>query len=174
MASLDRTAYPRLAKRLSERELQPYTLTDEQEDFIRDNAKGSSGRLTLAAMLKTRQSLGYFPSLADIPKSICLHLAKQLNLPTTTPLLQGDQLRTSRSRYRLAIRPSSLEAVKTDKFGSGGLRRFLDSVDCGDPDVKMSCDGADRSSLFEHACDFGSLMRGQGWLTAELDATLSS
>ncbi len=105
MASLERTAYPRLGDRLSERELQhAYTLADEERDFIRRIAHGNSGRLTLAIMLKTRQCLGYFPSLDDVPLAIRRHLAKALGLPVSTALTEADHLKTSRSRYRLSIR----------------------------------------------------------------------
>ncbi len=105
MASLERTAYPRLGNRLSAGELQyHYNPTELERDFIHRNANGNSGRLTLTVMLKTRQRLGYFPALVDVPQAIRLHHAKALDLPETTSLIEADKLKKTRSRYRLVIR----------------------------------------------------------------------
>ena len=60
MASIKRTAYPRLGKRLSDEELHArYELADEERQFIGVSANGDRQRLTLTVMLKTRQQLGY-------------------------------------------------------------------------------------------------------------------
>ena len=54
MASIERTAYPRLRSRPSEDERNArYTLSVEERDFVRTNARGAKQRLTLAVMLKT-------------------------------------------------------------------------------------------------------------------------
>ncbi|MEH6633078.1 MAG: Tn3 family transposase [Halopseudomonas aestusnigri] len=105
MASLERTAYPRLNHRLSERDLHNYySLTDEENIFIRNNANGQKGQLTLAVMLKTRQHLQYFPPLTNLPKNIRRFLAGSLKLPETTSIVDEGNLKKSRSRYRQAVR----------------------------------------------------------------------
>ncbi len=105
MTSIDRTAYPRFANHLSQRELRErYAVTDDEYRFISQMAKGSSGRLTLAIFLKTRQQLGYFPSLSEVPQTIRKHLATLLDEPENTPLADAIQLKKTRSRYRLSIR----------------------------------------------------------------------
>ena len=59
MASIERTAYPRLTGRMSEAGLrQSYSLTEDEKALVLQSANGSSGRLTFAVLLKTRQSLG--------------------------------------------------------------------------------------------------------------------
>lgn len=56
MASIERTAYPRLNKRMSDEELcAGYELTDRERRFIDMNANGGRQRLTLTTLLKTRQ-----------------------------------------------------------------------------------------------------------------------
>ena len=70
MASIERTAYPRLTARMSEAMLQQaYTLSEDEKTLVLQSANGSSGRLTFAVLLKTRQALGYFPSVSE-----CLEL----------------------------------------------------------------------------------------------------
>ena len=88
MASIDRTAYPRLSKRLSERELAThYRLSGQELNFIRSSARGITGRLSLAALLKTRQYLNHFPALNEVPDQIRLHLIKQFRAKKKTPCI---------------------------------------------------------------------------------------
>ena len=105
MASIERTAYPRLTGRMSEARLQQaYSLSKDEKTLVLQSANGSSGRLTFAVLLKARQALGYFPSASEVPESIQRHLAEQLDLDAGTRLADAEHLRKSRSRYRLAIR----------------------------------------------------------------------
>lgn len=105
MASIERTAYPRLTGRMSEAGLrQSYSLTEDEKALVLQSANGSSGRLTFAVLLKTRQSLGYFPSVSEVPESVLRHMTEQLSLEAGTRLADAEHLRKSRSRYRLAIR----------------------------------------------------------------------
>lgn len=68
MTAIDRTAYPRVGERLTQEELHArYDLSDGDLAFIREQARGDVGRLTLATLLKTRQALGLFAALGDIP-----------------------------------------------------------------------------------------------------------
>lgn len=61
MTAMDRTAYPRLGERLTREELRArYNLADADLTFIRANARGDVGRLTLAMVLKTRKILDAF------------------------------------------------------------------------------------------------------------------
>lgn len=104
MASIERTAYPRLNQRLSDEELRThYELTDGEQRFVSANAHGDRQRLTLAVMLKIRQRLGYFPSLRAVPHQIVEDLARQLGFPDRIRLLDTPHLRTTWHRYRRAI-----------------------------------------------------------------------
>lgn len=56
MTAIDRTAYPRPGERLTGEELDArYRVSDADHAFIRANARGDAGRLTLATLLKARQ-----------------------------------------------------------------------------------------------------------------------
>lgn len=104
MTSIDRTAYPRFTNHLNQRELKErYSVTIEERLFISQAAKGSSGRLTLAILLKVRQQLGYFPFLNDVPLAIRRYLATVLDEPEKTQLADTVNLKKTRSRYRNRI-----------------------------------------------------------------------
>ena len=103
MTSIDRTAYPRFARRLSEEELEErYSLTTDEYRFVDVNARSESGRLTLAIMLKARQQLGYFPGCSEVPDQVRRHLIEKLGLPEETLLL--DEVRQKSVLYRLLFR----------------------------------------------------------------------
>ncbi len=125
MASLDRTAYPRLGKRFSDEELCAcYELSGEEQDFVRRNAHKDNGRLTLAIMLKTRQQLGYFPDLAEVPDQIRTHLAKQLEVVIDTALIGEAHHRPTLHRYRSTIRAW----LGSTAFSDAGRDRAADCV----------------------------------------------
>jgi hypothetical protein len=102
MASIDRTAYPRLPKQLSDEELEAqFGPADEEAALTFKESIGDNARLTFLVMLKTRQQLGYFPLLGEVPEQITVFLAAALSLPPDTALLDA------RSRPR----PCSVTAV---------------------------------------------------------------
>ena len=82
MTAIDRTAYPRPGARLAREELTARDdLADADLAFIRANARGDAGRLTLATLLKTRQDLGCFTMPEEAHPDTVAHLASQLGLP---------------------------------------------------------------------------------------------
>jgi hypothetical protein len=77
MASIDRTAYPRFQSSLIANELQAlYRPSDEELRFVAEHARGDAGQLTLLALLKCHQHLGYTPSLTDVPSQIRTYLSQ--------------------------------------------------------------------------------------------------
>jgi Domain of unknown function (DUF4158) len=105
MASIERTAYPRFSKRMSAEELCAcYELSDAALDFVGANANGDRQRLTLAVLLKTRQQLGYFPSLTEVPAQITEYLSGQLGFAAQISLLDHTRLKPTLHRYRNAVR----------------------------------------------------------------------
>ncbi len=88
MASIERTAYPRFKRNLTQKELQDvYSPTPQEIQFAYSAARGAEPLLHLLVMLKAFQRLGYFPSISDVPVSIVNHIRQQLSLP---PELQPD------------------------------------------------------------------------------------
>lgn len=84
MTTIDRTAYPRFKRALSERDLKDvYTLNEDELTFIDDSATTEQTRLNLTLLLKSCQRLGYFPGMDAIPKRIVLHIHRQLGIPET-------------------------------------------------------------------------------------------
>ena len=122
MTSIDRTAYPRFARRLSEEELEErYDLTPAEGRFLASNARTGSAYLTLAVMLKTRQQLGYFPACSEVPDQVRRHLVDRLGLPEETPLL--DEVRQKKGLHlcRQRIR-AKLESVSFAATGRAEIR----------------------------------------------------
>ncbi|WP_313105422.1 DUF4158 domain-containing protein [Stutzerimonas nitrititolerans] len=113
MSSLHETAYPRLKSEITEKELQEsYTPSDAEQRWARP-AKTPVARLGLLLHLKLFQRLGYFLSLAAVPREIVEHVGHQCQfrkLPTQTQLLQyersGAKHRNQKQiRTYLGIRP---------------------------------------------------------------------
>jgi hypothetical protein len=71
MASIERTAFPRLKKSFTDTELKNYYAPTENEIyFVSNRANGEEPQLHLLFMLKTFQRLGYFPRIEDVPEEI--------------------------------------------------------------------------------------------------------
>jgi TnpA family transposase len=105
VTAISRTAYPRLSEQLTQEELGVrYILSEADQIFIRSNARGDAGRLTLATLLKVRQDLGCFPAPLDMHINTVAHLASQLAIIELPSLLDETRRRTTLHHYRVAIR----------------------------------------------------------------------
>jgi len=125
MASIERTAYPRLGARLTDQELEAgYALSDEETAFVRRHARGDSGRLSLAILLKTRQWLGYFVALSDVPDQVRLHIAEALGLADQNALVDEVGRPAAVHRYRDAIR----DRLGSRPFSHGGRPIVIGTV----------------------------------------------
>lgn len=125
MTAIDRTAYPRPGERLTREELQArYHLTETDRTFIRAVARGDAGRLTLAALLKTRRESGRFPSPREIPGTVLSHLAAQLGMAVPPPLVEENRGKQTLHRYRTAIR-AHLGSTAFSKVGEGVVTRAV-------------------------------------------------
>jgi hypothetical protein len=117
MTAIDRTAYPNSGERFTRQELERrYSLSEADLVFINSKARGASGRLTLAGLLKARQDLGFFPATGDLHGETIAYLASQLGLadPLACPVEDaGDK---TLYRYRTAVR-SFLDIVTYDERG---------------------------------------------------------
>jgi hypothetical protein len=105
MTAIDRTAYPRLDARLTPRELAArHELTATELDFVRSHSRGPAGRLILAALLKARQDLGYFPPPNAFPDTVLAVLASQLGIEAASVEAAGPRGAKSLYRYHAAVR----------------------------------------------------------------------
>ncbi|WP_172639490.1 DUF4158 domain-containing protein, partial [Streptomyces tailanensis] len=88
MASLERTAYPRFKRLISERELREF-FTPSAEDVVwaRERTHDRPGRgLALLVMLKSSAWLGRVPKLGEIPEVVVAHVRDQVGLAAWTVL----------------------------------------------------------------------------------------
>lgn len=125
MASIDRTAYPRFNKRLSDKELSVcYELDENDRHFIQRNARNNRGYLVLATLLKTRQQLGYFVPLEQVPNQIIAFIATQLEIPGESWLIDEKHFKKTLYRYRTVCR----KRLDSTVFSDGGRDRILACV----------------------------------------------
>ena len=105
MTAIDRTAYPRPGVRLSREELgHRYDLTETELIFVRANARGDTGRLLLAVLLKARQDFGYFPVPSEVYAGIVAHVATGLGLAAPHPPTADVRWASKLYRYHAAVR----------------------------------------------------------------------
>ncbi|MFF7234508.1 DUF4158 domain-containing protein [Streptomyces sioyaensis] len=104
MASVERTAYPRFKRIISERELAQFFTPDEAE--VAWAAKRTHERperlITLLVLLKCCARLGYFPDLADIPEPVVERIRETITVPLGAPV--GFPADRSAERYRSWVR----------------------------------------------------------------------
>ena len=81
MASIERTAYPRLKQNFTKNELRDlYTPTSEEIIFVRQTTRKEDTQLHLLIHLKLFEQLGYFPNIEDVPEPLIKHLRSALQL----------------------------------------------------------------------------------------------
>lgn len=103
MASIERTAYPRLKRYFTDKELREvYTPTPAEIAFGLSTTHGQVNFLNSIVLLKTFQRLGYFPKLTDIPKSLVDRIRTSLSLPDN--ICVGYEQSRTMYRHRTAIR----------------------------------------------------------------------
>ncbi len=125
MSSIDRTAYPNLNKQLSDKELSAcYELDEKDRHFIQRNARNNRGYLVIATMLKTRQQLGYFIPLKQVPTQIIVYLSRQLEIPCDSWLIDEEHFKKTLYRYRTACR----KLLGSTVFSNNGWNRIIACV----------------------------------------------
>ena len=103
MTTIERTAYPRFKRALSERDLtEVYTLTEDGQVFIDTSVYSDPARLNLALLLKSCQRLAYFPNLKTMPKRIVTHIRQQLQIASDVNV--GYEWRRTLYRHHTLIR----------------------------------------------------------------------
>jgi hypothetical protein len=117
MASIDRTAYPQFSLQLSDHELDArFGPTGEETELTFRESRGDAARLTFLVMLKSRQQLGHFPLLDEVPEQIVAFLRTALNIPASTDLIDGRVKSHTLSRDRGPIRA----CLGVRRYGDGG------------------------------------------------------
>ena len=81
MTWIERTAYPRLPRAVSLKELrESFTPSDDEMAWARTHTQSDRHLLALVVWLKCYQRLGYFPLATAIPASVIDHVRAMLGL----------------------------------------------------------------------------------------------
>ena len=125
MTAIDRTAYPCPEIRLTREELgERYHLSDAEFAFIHASARGDTGRLLLAMLLKSRRDFGCFPAPDTIHAATAGHLAVQLGI--TVHEASAGEMRRTKSHYRYQAAMRSYLGVK--RYGDEAERLVTSTV----------------------------------------------
>jgi len=123
VTTIDRTAYPRFKRVISEQDLtEIYTLSQDEQDFIAASVYGPQMQLNLALLLKSCQRLAYFPPVQQIPVRIVNHLRQQLPIPYDTPV--GYDWDRTRYRHHQLIR----DYLAVVPYSQGGRQIVINSI----------------------------------------------
>lgn len=81
MASIERTAYPRLKNNISQKELkEKYTLLLNEINHAYSVVKGKTFVISYLVLLKCFQNIGYFPPIDEIPNIIIKYINQQIDI----------------------------------------------------------------------------------------------
>ncbi len=122
MTSIEHTAYPRLQRILTPKELdQIYTPTPAELFLAHRSAKGPVATLGFLIHLKVFQRLGYAVATSDIPVSIIEYIAACAQIPLSPRDLAGYDDSGTRRRHLPLIR----EALDLQPYGPPARKAFL-------------------------------------------------
>lgn len=124
MTSIERTAYPRLKRQFTVKELtEIYTPSQAEIAFAYATTQGESNILNLIVLLKTFERLGYFSKLSDIPPQIINHVRSQLKF--SEEIVFGYKNLKTMYRHRTAIR----SYLQVQNFNQTALHLAIESVE---------------------------------------------
>ncbi|WP_202976491.1 DUF4158 domain-containing protein [Anaerophilus nitritogenes] len=87
MGLIERTIYPKLANKISRKELiQEYTPSSDELNVVYSSFKNGNKVFTFIVLLKVFKKLRYFPKLTDIPTEIIEYIKSKLNLMDTVSI----------------------------------------------------------------------------------------
>jgi hypothetical protein len=86
MAVIQETAYPRLKRNYTKKEIvRVYTPSQSEYRWVKMLRVEAGARLAYLVMLKCFQMLGYFPKPADIPVFVVSHIGEHKKMGGGTP-----------------------------------------------------------------------------------------
>ncbi len=128
MASIDRTAYPRFKRGISERELRAaYSPSLDEMEWARGLTDTDDHLLSLVVWLKCCQRLGYFPKLTEIPVPVAGHVRDELGLHEDTQIAKVATGQQVARVLDTSFAPEAWQTVIRDRRRPGRLvRRHLE------------------------------------------------
>jgi uncharacterized protein DUF4158 len=131
LASIDRTAYPRFKRVVSDRELaEAFTPTPDEITWARGRTHSDEHFLALVARLKSYQRLGYFPKLDAIPVVVINHVRTAIDLAEDVDA-ETDADRTAK-RHREFVRKHlgvTYESAKVRLVAEKAIREAVQTKD---------------------------------------------
>jgi TnpA family transposase len=101
MASIERTAYPRLKDNTSQKELcERYTLSLDEISQAYSAVRGDIAAINYLVLLKCFQNVGYFPSVDKIPEIIIRYIQKQINVEHQLNKIEYNRVATLYSHHK--------------------------------------------------------------------------
>lgn len=123
LASIERTAYPRLKRSYTEKELERvYKPSSEEVRFVYELTRGPKSLLSAMILLKTSQRLGYFPKLEEVPTQIVDYIRDRMKLPPE--VVPGYDKPRTRYQHQTAIR--KFRSIQS--YGKEAQRIALEAV----------------------------------------------
>lgn len=130
MASIERTAYPRFKRFMSERELHVF-FTPQPDEIVwaREVAGSDEHLLALLTQLKAFNRLGYFPVLDQVPAEVVGHIRRDLRLPENTMPIYASTRTAERHRTLVRARgevvydPAGARKVAADAIEEAARRK---------------------------------------------------
>lgn len=124
MASIERTAYPRLKKKFSNAELRDsYAPTEDEIYFVKNHANGDEPQLHLLILLKTFQHLGYFLAIEDVPPELSEFLKNIQNCyEGALPLVSARTLYKHQAAIRRFLKIRSFDKSARKKAAGSVLK----------------------------------------------------
>lgn len=115
MATIERTAYPRLRGGIGAQELDEFfTPTLDEMTWAQSNVRSGFSVLTLLVLLKAFQRLGYFPEIGVVPAPIVHHVRAAVGLGELVEPADSERtMKRQRAfvRDRLGIRHDPAEVL---------------------------------------------------------------
>jgi Domain of unknown function (DUF4158) len=126
MASIERTAYPRVRRVVSARELADLTPTEDDVAWARERSRTDEHLLALVVSLRCFGRLGYVPRSEDVPDAVVDHVRRCLELEDRTAAVCGTptaKLHRTLVRERLGVvcDPQRARAVAEDTIAGAAL-----------------------------------------------------
>jgi hypothetical protein len=124
MASIERTAYPKLKINISQKELNKnYNLLLPEIEHAYSSVKSEDFVISYLTHLKCFQNLGYFPSEDEIPNVIVKHITNQLNVKKTIDNIKYKRKGTL-YKHHVLIR----KYLKINKYDNNAEKLLIDTV----------------------------------------------
>jgi hypothetical protein len=166
VASIERTAYPRIKRFISARELHVfYTPQPEEITWVQSIAGSDNHLLAGMVQLKAFTRLGHFPGLEKVPAMVVDHIRRDLRLPAEVEPVYSSTRTAERHRTLIRARsevfydPPAARKVAAEAIEEAA-RRKNDPADLINVALERLVEGSFELPAFRTLHDMASEIRG--------------